>query len=104
MLFDDVGPVTGTKSTFARVRYNLAGIGSERETRFLLGTGTDNNNLEDLAWPVIMNGFERLARDVEPDDWGGVLLFIGADLEYACNVLGLPHFNNAGNCCATCKA
>ena len=47
--------------------------------------------------------FERLAQ-INPDTLGGVLLFVGCDLEYACNVLGLIHFNNTANCCADCNA
>ena len=31
--------------------------------------------------------------------WGGVLLFVSSDLEYACNVLGLQHFNSPEPCC-----
>eukprot|EP00974_Lingulodinium_polyedra_P050053 4813753-Lingulodinium_polyedra.AAC.2 len=104
MLFDDFGPVTSTRSTMARVWYSLVGVGSERETRFLLCTGMKGGSLPDLSWPVIMNSFEQLSRPVGAGDWGAVLLFVGCDLEYACNVLGLPHFNATGNCCADCMA
>ena len=32
------------------------------------------------------------------------MLFVGADLEYICNVVGLPHYNCAENMCMACLA
>ena len=108
MVFDDAGPVSHTNSTFCRCFYSVLGMGSEKETRFLIGTGLKSNEEPDLSWGPIMDSFGKLAlpvdRDSDAGNWGGVLLFVGCDLEYACNVLGLPHFNSATQCCADCEA
>ena len=82
MLFDDAGPVSAHNSTFCRVWYSLLGTGSERETRVLLCTGLKYDEGEDRSWQVILEHFERLAGPTEPGTWGGILLFVGADLDY----------------------
>ena len=104
MIFDDAGPFSNTCSTFARTWYSLLGLGAEKETRFLIGSGLKDGGVPDLSWDPIMESFQRLAEPVEEGTWGGVLLFLGADLEYACNVVGLPHFNSRQNCCTDCMA
>ena len=58
----------------------------------------------DHSWPAILASFEVLSRPVEPGSWGAMLMFVGCDLEYACNILGLPHFNSPDNVCADCQA
>ena len=104
LLFDDAGPVSATSSTFVRVFYSLVGNGSERETRYLIATGLKDGGLPDRSWPIMLDEFGRLAQPVAGDSWGAVLLFIGADLEYICNVLGYPHFNSPAGLCTYCLA
>ena len=103
MVFADAGPVSNTNSSFVRVWYSLLGLGSGLETQIIIGTGLKEAAKPDHSWRCILESFERLAQ-IKPDTWGGVLLFVGCDLEYACNVLGLSHFNNTANCCADCNA
>ena len=103
MLFDDAGPVSAHNSTVCRVWYSLLGTGSERETRVLLCTGLKYDEGEDRSWQVILEHFERLAGPTEPGTWGGILLFVGADLDYVCNELGLPHYNSV-EMCVLCEA
>jgi len=52
----------------------------------------------DKSWVAVMRSFEELAMDTLPGDWGAVLLFVGTDLEYSSNELGLAHFNGAKPC------
>ena len=104
MLFDDAGPVSNISSTFVRCWYSVLGIGSDRETRYLCATGLkEGNATEDKSWSVIMSQFEQLAQPAAAGSWGGILLFIGADMEYMCNMLGMPHFN-ANDVCGFCRA
>ena len=70
MFFDDFGPVTSTRSTMARVWYSLLGVGSERECRYLLGTGLKDDSLEDKSWSVIMQSFEDLSGPLDEGSWG----------------------------------
>ena len=93
MLFDDAGPVSATSSSFARAWYSILGRGSERETRFLIITGIKDDAREYRSWPIILDSFKKLAEPVEKGTWGGILLLFGGDLEYVCNMLGLPHYN-----------
>jgi len=102
MLFDDAGPISKHQSTFARVWYSLLGVGAEKETRFLMATGLKTDRA-DRSWGPIMASLERLAGPVEPGSWGGVPLFMGADLEYACNVMKLKHYS-AVQMCMHCEA
>ena len=51
-----------------------------------------------------MDSFVRLAAPVSESSWGGILLFVGADLEYICTAVGLPHYNSAENMCMVCLA
>ena len=104
MLFDDSGPYGNTGSTYVRVFYSLLGVGSEKQTRFLLSTGLTHQLLPDRSWDTILADFERLAAPVEDGRWGGVLLFVGADLDYVCNVLGLKHYNSSDGMCSHCLA
>ena len=104
VLFDDAGPFSNTKSTYARQFYSLLGTGSEKESRILIATGVVNKSEEDKSWPIVLDSFSKLAHNKEPGSWGGILLFLGADLEYACNVVGLRHFNSAGEMCSLCLA
>ena len=104
MIFDDAGPVSNISSTFVRCWYSVLGAGSERETRFLMSTGLKDAAGPDRSWGPIMQSFEDLAKPVAPGDWGGLLLFIGADLEYMCNIIGIPHFNSPYACCCLCEA
>ena len=104
MLFDDVGPVSNTSSSFVRCFYSLLGGGGERETHFLIGAGIkDQSSPEDLSWPTVLASFEQLAGPVGRGRWGGVLLFVGCDLEYACNVLGVPRWDTHDPC-GECRA
>ena len=51
-----------------------------------------------------MRSFDKLAGPIEPrQDWGAILVFLGSDLEYACNDLGMQSYNEA-NLCAECGA
>ena len=102
MVFDDAGPVSNVSSSFIRCWYSLLGGGSEKETRFLINTGIKEDGKEDKSWAEILNSFERLAQPVDGDKWGGILLFVGADLDYICNVIGLPHFNSTQPCADCC--
>jgi len=102
MIFDDAGPVSNTSSSFIRCFYSLLGGGSERETRFLIGTGIKEEGKEDRSWVEILKSFEQLAQPMGGDKWGGILLFVGADLEYICNIVGLPHFNSVRMCADCC--
>ena len=103
MLFDDAGPVSNISSTFVRCWYSLLGIGSDRESRYLCATGLkEAASDEDKSWSVTMSQFEQLAQPAAAGSWGGILLFIGADLEYMCNMLGMPHFN-ANHVCGFCR-
>ena len=89
MAFDDVGPISKHASSFARVWYSILGVGSEKECRYLMGTGIKNEQ-SDRSWDLLMDSFEQLSRPIEKGSWGGVLLFFGADLDYVCSVLKLP--------------
>ena len=104
MLFDDSGPVSSTRSTYCRVWYSLLGTGSEVETRILISSGLKGGPEEDKSWPPLLASFEELAGPVGPGEWGDILLFMGADLEYVCNDLGLPHCNSASAMCCCCEA
>lgn len=103
MMFDDAGPVSKHASTYARMWYSLLGTGGDREARFLINTGLKNAKLTDRSWPMVLQSFERLAEPVADGSWGGVLLFFGGDLDYVCNLLGLPHFSSNEVCCE-CRA
>ena len=105
MLFDDAGPISAHNSSFVRVWYSIVGRGNEKETRFLMCSGLKDKDKDDMSWPVILESFEELAKPVEAGSWGGILLFIGADLDYACNVLGMPHYNGGPDgICMACEA
>ena len=104
LIFDDGVPVSEHASSYCRLWYSLLGSGIERETRFLMGTAYETgNDHPDLSWDVILDDFARLAGPVSPGSWGGVLLFLGADLDYVCNKIGLPHYNGV-NMCFGCEA
>ena len=103
-IFDDGVPVSEHASAYCRLFYCLLGHGIEKETRFLMGTAfSTGNDGADLSWDCIMNDFARLAGPVEAGSWGGVLLFLGSDLEYVCNKIGVPHYNGT-NMCSDCEA
>ena len=51
----------------------------------------------------MLENFERLAGPVAPGSWGGILLFVGADLEYAARILGLASPTGV-EVCAECRA
>ena len=100
MLFDDAGPISNTSSSYVCVFYSLLGVGSDKQTRFLMATGLTGAHVEDKSWAPLMESFEKLAETKPEGVWGGILLFFGADLEYVCNKLGLPHFNAAEDMCS----
>lgn len=97
VLFDDAGPVSDSQSSYARCYYSILGPGSEKETRIIMATGFKTPGV-DKSWGPILESFEKLARDVPPGKWGGMLLFGGSDLEYVCNELGMRHYNSAQIC------
>eukprot|EP00974_Lingulodinium_polyedra_P095304 9234224-Lingulodinium_polyedra.AAC.1 len=57
-----------------------------------------------MSWQPILASFARLAAPKTPGQWGAVLLFFCGDLDYVCNVLGLPHFGRENNMCSLCLA
>ena len=57
-----------------------------------LGQESDN------TWIPILDSFEKLAKPVDADGCGGILLFFGSDLEYICNVCGMAHYNSLQLC------
>ena len=104
MIFDDAGPVANDASSYARCYYSLTGRGSDTETRIIMCTGLKNDDLEDKSWQCILASFDKLAGPIAPgDEWGAVLVFLGSDLEYVCQVVGMQSYNDA-NCCAECDA
>ena len=90
-----------------------------------VGGSDGNDGTMDVAWKVILWSFKALLRGKWPrTDWNGkpvtglyaekagedlcggyvfVLFQLVADLDYLCNYLGLPHFNNKLNPCMKCK-
>ena len=102
VLFDDAGPISNSQSSYVRQFYGILGQGADRETHLLLSTGLTNDGLEDKSWEPILASFGRLAAEQDPGKWGAVLIFFAGDLDYVCNVLGLPHFNNEHSPCALC--
>ena len=58
-----------------------------------MATGFAHQHRQDRSWPELLANFEKLARPVAPRSSGGILLFLACDLDYCCNVVGLPHFN-----------
>ena len=98
MMFDDSGPVSDANSSYARCYYSLLGTGSEKETRIIMSTGFKQEGI-DRSWACILSSFEEMAGDIDGGKWGGVLLFVGCDLEYCCNELGMPHYNSLNPCC-----
>eukprot|EP00959_Pyramimonas_sp_CCMP1952_P205279 4292912-Pyramimonas_sp.AAC.1 len=103
-IFDDGVPVSAHASSYCRLWHSLLGQGTEKETRFLMGTAIETgDDKPDLSWEMIMDDFARLAGPVEPGSWGAVLLFLGADLDYACNKVGIPHYNGTVMC-SQCEA
>ena len=103
IVFDDAGPCSKTLSTYCRCFYAILGKGAEWDSRFLISTGFKTEG-EDHSWHAIVKGFEKLSLPVTPDDeWGGIWLFFGADLDYAANELGLAH-TSAAHMCAFCNA
>ena len=95
MIFDDAGVTGKGKSAFCRTWYSLLGSGSDRETRVIMATAHKLNDSDDRSWPDILASFTELAKPTtDPDAWGGILLFFGADLEYICNVCGMKHYNS----------
>ena len=104
IVHDDAGPVSKSSSAYVRNWWSLLGVGRETETRFLLSTVMkEQHELPDLSWRAILRSFEELSRPVPDDGWGALLLFVGSDLEFACNDLGFTHFN-AVQCCYLCGA
>ena len=104
MLFDDAGVTGKSSSAYVRVFYSLVGKGSDRETRIIMGTNHKiPSNQEDESWGPILDSFEQLAEAVGPNEWGGVLLFMGSDLEYICNEVGMAHYNS-NELCGYCLA
>ena len=104
MLFDDAGPVANNESSYARCYYAVTGRGSDTETRIIMCTGLKNDDLVDKSWQPILASFDRLAGPIAPgDEWGAVPIFLGSDLEYVCQVVGMQSYNNV-NCCAECEA
>ena len=83
--------------------FSLLAKGCDSETRVLLATVHKLDDADDQTWPSIIASFEQLAKPIEGDSWGGILLFLGSDLEYVCNILGWPHFN-AKSVCGLCLA
>ena len=75
--------MSATLSTCVRCFFSLLGVGGERETRLLLGTALKAEGKPDRSWDCRLQSFERLAQLVEEGQRGGVLLFLGADLDYA---------------------
>ena len=104
MVFDDAGPVTNSCSTYVRLFYSILGVGSEKETRLLMSSSFTNRVEQDKSWQPIMDSFEKLSQPVSPGTWGGILLFLGSDLDYVCNTMGLPHFNGVEQMCSLCLA
>ena len=99
VMHDDAGPVSKYNSAYVRSFHSILGVGKELESRFLVCTYMKQAGCEDRSWPSIMRNFEDLAGDAGAGRWGGVLLFFSSDLEYACNELGLRHFNGVKLCC-----
>ena len=99
MVFDDAGVTAKSQSAFVRVFYSLTGVGSAQETKVVTALAhklpTDE---EDTSWPPILDSFEQLAKPVDADGCGGVLLFLGSDLEYICVVCGMNSYNSAEIC------
>jgi hypothetical protein len=99
VMHDDAGPVSKHNSAFVRSFHSILGVGRELEARFLICTFMKRAECSDRTWPLIMRSFEDLAGDVGEGEWGGVLLFMSSDLDFACNELGLRHFNGVKMCC-----
>ena len=92
------------QAQYARCYYSVTGKGSDVETRIIIATGLENDDLEDKPWPHVMRSFDKLAGPIEPrQDWGAILVFLGSDLEYACNDLAMQSYNEA-NVCGECEA
>ena len=104
VLHDDAGPISKRSSAYVRSFHSVLGVGAERESRFLVCSYLKGAGLEDRTWPALLDSFADLARPVEGEAWGGILLFMSGDFEYACNDLGLPHYNGAPRMCAFCGA
>jgi len=99
MVFDDAGVTGKGKSAYCRTWYSLLGSGSDRETRVLMATAHKLPESDDQSWPDILASFAELAKPLTaPDSWGGVLLFLGSDLEYICNVCGMKNYNSKVIC------
>jgi len=99
VMHDDAGPVSKNNSAFVRSFHSILGVGRELEARFLICTFMKQAVCSDHSWPIIMRSFEDLSGDVGDGEWGGVLLFMSSDLDFACNELGLRHFNAVKMCC-----
>ena len=99
VMHDDAGPVSKINSAYVRSFHSILGVGRELEARFLICTCMKQAGMDDRSWGTIMRSFEDLAGDIGEGSWGGVLLFFSSDLEYACNELGLRHFNGVKMCC-----
>ena len=102
VLFDDAGPISKANSSYCRCYYSILGIGSDKETRIIIATGLKVEGI-DRSWPPILGSFEDLAGEPAEGEWGGILLFVGADMEYVCNELGMSHYNSK-HVCGYCDA
>ena len=103
MLCEDAGPVSTSKSSMIRIWYSLLGQGGERTTRYMINSYLKNTEEEDQSWPLVLRSFEMLAEPKPEGIWGGILLFLGWDLDHVCNTMGFPHFNSHEPC-ALCLA
>ena len=67
-------------------------------------TGLKNEDLYDASWPPIWASFDKLAGPIQAgDQWGGVPVFFGSDLDYMCGDVGMQGYKEA-NLCAECMA
>ena len=98
MLFDDAGVTAKAQSAFVRVFYSLVGTGSAREMKIVVALAHKLGQESDNTWIPILDSFEKLAKPVDADGCGGILLFFGSDLEYICNVCGVAHYNSLQLC------
>lgn len=103
-VFDDAGPVSNSQSAYVRQWFSILGQGSDRETHLLLATGLAGTELEDKSWGPILESFAGLAGPQLQGRFGAILLFFCGDLDYVCNVMGLPHFNSELSPCSLCLA
>jgi len=107
VLHEDGVPISKHQSAMVRSWASILGSGKERDTRFVISTHIKRSDIveetEDKSWPMVLQSFDEMSQPVGDGCWGGIVLFVVGDLEWACNDLGLPHYNS-NSPCAFCKA